>query len=110
MKRATKKSLGVVALGTVVAAAGAGVASAAGPTDTLGTVGETATTAVDNISAADLPGEVADTLDATGKSLNGGQKGEATGKTSLAGGETGASAPGGGMLGGIPLKGLPLSS
>ncbi|GAA2074562.1 hypothetical protein GCM10009801_28560 [Streptomyces albiaxialis] len=107
MKKATKKSLGVVALGTVIAAAGAGVASAAGPTDTLGTVGETATTAVDNISAADLPGEVAKTLDATGKSLNGGQKGGATDETSLAGGET-SPAPGGGMVGGLPLGSLPL--
>lgn len=111
MKQVVKKSLGAAALGAAIVAAGAGTASAA-TTDALGPVGDTATGAVGSLPVEDatkmLPGGLGETLESARQALTGGLSNPQGQAESMAADKQG-SAPGGGMLGGIPLgEGSPL--
>ncbi|MCF1507233.1 ATP-binding protein [Streptomyces glomeratus] len=97
MKQSAAKTLGVAALGAAFAAVGAGVASAAPAVpDVAGP--DTATQA--------LPlGNVAGALPGAGEALGQGQRAlGAVGKAAA----DGPAAPVGGLLGGLPVKTLPL--
>ncbi|NSC23537.1 hypothetical protein FM076_21230 [Streptomyces albus subsp. chlorinus] len=126
MKQVAKKTVGVAALGAAVVMAGAGAASAA-PTDALGASGgqalgpvtETAGQTLGNLplkqAAQVLPGGLSEPVGVAQEALTGALTGTPldvaepvadSARKSTAGK---SSAPGGGMLGGLPLgKALPV--
>ncbi|MEU5837307.1 hypothetical protein ABZ820_27055 [Streptomyces diacarni] len=127
MKQVAKKTLGVAALGAAAVVAGAGSASAA-PTDmlggapagkALGPVAETAGKTVGDLPLREatqgLPGGLSQPVGVAQQALSGALTGtpldatETVADNAQKSTEGKSSAPGGGMLGGLPLgKALPV--